>query len=174
MRACVEPNAGTVGRMRVCFVCLGNICRSPTAEAVLRQLVDAAGVAIDVDSAGTSGWHAGELPDPRTRAAAARRGMTMTHRARQLTRADGDAAHAVVLWIWNAEIARPGGEPLRRGARSVRARVRRLPGGAAAALARTAKDVSARESGTRLKLVADFGALMPVEHRGLGDVARRR
>ena len=77
--------------MRVCFVCLGNICRSPTAEAVMRQLVDAAGVVIDVDSAGTSGWHAGELPDPRTRAAAARRGMTMTHRARQLTRADGDA-----------------------------------------------------------------------------------
>lgn len=76
--------------MRICFVCLGNICRSPTAEGVMRALVDAAGLAerFELDSAGTGDWHAGELPDPRTRAAAARRGLALTHTARQFTRRD--------------------------------------------------------------------------------------
>lgn len=85
--------------MRVCFVCLGNICRSPTAEAVMRRLVDEAGLGavITLDSAGTGGWHVGELADPRTRAAAARRGLAMPHRARQLTRADGDAFDLLVV-----------------------------------------------------------------------------
>ncbi len=61
---------------RICFVCTGNICRSPTAEGVMRALVAAAGLAhrFELDSAGTSGWHAGELPDPRTIATAKRRG----------------------------------------------------------------------------------------------------
>jgi protein-tyrosine phosphatase len=76
--------------MRICFVCLGNICRSPTAEGVMAGLVAAAGLGerIVLDSAGTSGWHAGELPDPRTLAAAARRGLTLTHRARAFTAED--------------------------------------------------------------------------------------
>lgn len=78
--------------IRICFVCLGNICRSPTAHGVMVRLVAEAGLAerIVVDSAGTGGWHAGELPDPRTREAALRRGLVLDHRARQLVRADLD------------------------------------------------------------------------------------
>jgi protein-tyrosine phosphatase len=71
--------------IRVCFVCLGNICRSPTAEGVMRKLVADAGLAaqIDVESAGTSAHHVGERPDPRSRAAARARGIDLTSRARQ-------------------------------------------------------------------------------------------
>ena len=78
--------------MRICFVCLGNICRSPTAEGVMQKLIEDAGLAdrITIDSAGTGDYHTGELADPRTRAAAARRGIELTHRARQFTRADLD------------------------------------------------------------------------------------
>jgi protein-tyrosine phosphatase len=69
----------------VCFVCLGNICRSPTAEAVMRHLVESEGLehAISVDSAGTSRYHIGESPDPRAQAAGRRRGMRVGGRARQ-------------------------------------------------------------------------------------------
>ena len=76
--------------MKICFVCMGNICRSPTAEGVMRKLVGEAGLdeKVTIDSAGTGGWHVGELADPRTRAAAARRGLRLVHRARQLTHAD--------------------------------------------------------------------------------------
>jgi protein-tyrosine phosphatase len=68
-------------------VCLGNICRSPMAEAVMRQLVADAGLAgaIELDSAGTSRYHIGDRPDPRALAEAARRGVPVGHRARQLT-----------------------------------------------------------------------------------------
>lgn len=71
--------------MRILFVCLGNICRSPTAEAVLRALAarEAPELPIEVDSAGTAGYHVGQPPDPRTREAAARRGYDLsTLRAR--------------------------------------------------------------------------------------------
>ena len=59
-----------VDEVSVCFVCLGNICRSPTAEGVFRALVDAEGMtdAIHIDSAGTGAWHAGEPADARARA----------------------------------------------------------------------------------------------------------
>lgn len=65
--------------MRILFVCLGNICRSPTAEGVLRSLAarEAPELSIEVDSAGTAGYHVGEPPDPRTRRAAARRGYDL-------------------------------------------------------------------------------------------------
>ena len=78
--------------MRICFVCLGNICRSPTAEGVMRKLVDQAGLAhaIAIDSAGTGEWHVGEQPDPRTVEAAARRGISLDHLARTFTRDDFD------------------------------------------------------------------------------------
>jgi protein-tyrosine phosphatase len=68
-------------------VCLGNICRSPAAEGVLRQQVQEAGLAsaVGVGSAGTIGWHEGKLPDARMRAAAARRGYTLESRARHFT-----------------------------------------------------------------------------------------
>lgn len=71
---------------RVLFVCLGNICRSPTAEGVFRALVRDAGLerAVIIDSAGTGGWHAGESPDPRMIEAARRRGYELTGRARQV------------------------------------------------------------------------------------------
>lgn len=71
--------------IRVCFVCLGNICRSPQAEGIFRKLVNDAGRGGDfhIDSAGTGAWHAGEPVDPRTRAASARRGVPLQHAAQQ-------------------------------------------------------------------------------------------
>ena len=72
---------------RVLFVCTGNICRSPTAEAMARHFIQAAGLAdsIEVDSAGTNGDHAGEAPDPRTRKVAQSRGYDLSGlRARKL------------------------------------------------------------------------------------------
>ena len=77
-------------RLRICFVCLGNICRSPTAHGVMEHLIARAGLvgAIAIDSAGTAAYHIGELPDAQTRAAAGRRGLELTHRARQFVVAD--------------------------------------------------------------------------------------
>jgi protein-tyrosine phosphatase len=76
--------------VRVCFVCLGNICRSPTAEGVMRAALARAGLdgRVIVDSAGTGGWHVGERPDPRTCAAAARRGIELDHLGQQFRRDD--------------------------------------------------------------------------------------
>ena len=68
----------------VLFVCLGNICRSPTAEAVFRAR--AAGQDIDIDSAGTGAWHAGEGPDPRSRAEGERRGYSFAGQAARKVR----------------------------------------------------------------------------------------
>ncbi|HUF09706.1 MAG TPA: low molecular weight protein-tyrosine-phosphatase [Rhodothermales bacterium] len=73
--------------IRVLFVCLGNICRSPLAEGVFRKLVADRGLSdrIEVDSAGTGGWHAGEPPDRRMRATAESRGVSLDGiRARQV------------------------------------------------------------------------------------------
>lgn len=78
-------------RLRVLMVCLGNICRSPTAEAVLRAQLSAEGLdrVIAVDSAGTSDWHIGEPPDPRSMRAAAERLYDLTAlRARQIRSSD--------------------------------------------------------------------------------------
>lgn len=74
----------------VLFVCLGNICRSPTAHGVFERLVEQAGLVgqVRVDSAGTAATHAGELPDSRSRAVAKARGLDLTHRARQIVRED--------------------------------------------------------------------------------------
>lgn len=73
----------------VLFVCLGNICRSPTAEAVFRHRAAQAGLPVVVDSCGTGGWHAGEPPYLPAIEAAARRGYDMRAlRARQLTADD--------------------------------------------------------------------------------------
>lgn len=70
---------------RVLFVCLGNICRSPLAEAAFRKAADEAGVAVEVDSAGTADYHVGEPPDPRSIEEAQRRGIDITaYRGRQL------------------------------------------------------------------------------------------
>lgn len=67
------------------FVCLGNICRSPLAEAAFVAVAARAGIAVHADSAGTGGWHAGEAPDPRSQAVAARHGIDISGmRARQV------------------------------------------------------------------------------------------
>lgn len=74
----------------VLFVCLGNICRSAAAEGVFRKLAADAGRAdeFEVDSAGTSAWHAGSPPDERMQAAAERRGYRLDSRARQIVPED--------------------------------------------------------------------------------------
>lgn len=86
-------------KTRILFVCLGNICRSPAAEQILRDKVRAAGLEeqVEVDSAGTYGGHAGQLPDPRMRAAAAERGYELTHRARRLTEEDFEQFDRIVV-----------------------------------------------------------------------------
>ncbi|MBB3143295.1 low molecular weight protein-tyrosine-phosphatase [Halomonas organivorans] len=77
--------------MRVLFVCLGNICRSPTAEGMFRQHLKEAGLAdrVDVDSCGIGPWHVGKSPDARAQAAAISRGLDLSAlRARQLCDTD--------------------------------------------------------------------------------------
>ena len=76
--------------MRILFVCLGNICRSPTAEAAFREAAEAADLDVEVDSAGTGDWHIGEPPDERMRSAAADDGLELAGRARQVSRDDFD------------------------------------------------------------------------------------
>ncbi len=77
--------------MRVLFVCLGNICRSPTAEAVFRQRAREAGLEVEVDSAGTGAWHVGASPDARASAAGLARGYDLSAlRARQVVTDDYD------------------------------------------------------------------------------------
>ncbi|MFN8203488.1 MAG: low molecular weight protein-tyrosine-phosphatase [Solirubrobacteraceae bacterium] len=110
--------------MRILFVCLGNICRSPTAEGVMRRLVAEAGLQdeIEVDSAGTAAYHVGSAPDERASVAARRRGTQLGGAARQV--ADADFAIYDLLLAMDAENLRelhrraPDGE--------ARARVRLL------------------------------------------------
>lgn len=76
---------------RILFVCLGNICRSPTAEAVFRARAAQAGLDVRVDSAGTGAWHLGATPDARAMAAGLARGYDLSHiRARQVVAQDFD------------------------------------------------------------------------------------
>jgi len=85
--------------IRVLFVCTGNICRSPTAEAVVRRYLAASGLGsrVEVDSAGTGDWHVGEPPDKRARRAAARRGYDLEAlRARALATEDFDSFDLIV------------------------------------------------------------------------------
>ncbi|HXQ31427.1 MAG TPA: low molecular weight protein-tyrosine-phosphatase [Steroidobacteraceae bacterium] len=97
-------------QIRILFVCMGNICRSPTAEAVLRRIAaeEAAELRIEVASAGTHDYHVGDPPDPRAQAAARRRGIDMSRlRARQLAAADFDAFdYLLVMDERNLEDAR--------------------------------------------------------------------
>lgn len=84
--------------MRVLFVCMGNICRSPLAEGVFRHLAARAGVAdAVVDSAGTDAWHEGEPPDPRSLEVAERHGVSLEgQRARPVRPSDFDAFDVIV------------------------------------------------------------------------------
>ena len=77
--------------MRVLFVCLGNICRSPMGEGIFRHLVDSEGLTdrFEIDSAGTSGWHVGEKPDRRMRQTAKGHGVSLeAQRSRKFVRQD--------------------------------------------------------------------------------------
>ncbi|MHC2089066.1 low molecular weight protein-tyrosine-phosphatase [Methylobacterium sp. WCS2018Hpa-22] len=89
----------SAGKPAVLFVCLGNICRSPLAEAAFRVEAERAGLDVEVDSAGTGGWHAGEPPDPRALAVARRNGVDISgYRARQVEPADfARFSHIVAL-----------------------------------------------------------------------------
>ncbi len=84
---------------RLLFVCMGNICRSPAAEGVMTKLAGKAGLIgrLQVDSAGTGGWHAGEPPDARMITSAARRGYELTGRARQVLASDFQRFDLIVV-----------------------------------------------------------------------------
>lgn len=78
-----------MSKRRILFFCMGNICRSPTAEGVMRARLAAAGLDVEVDSAGTHGYHVGDPPDERSQAHALRRGYDLgALRARKLEAAD--------------------------------------------------------------------------------------
>lgn len=85
-------------RKRVLFVCLGNICRSPAAQGVMQRIVDEQGDSAEwfIDSAGTGGYHIGDLPDRRMRLAARRRGLELDHICRQVRPADFDRFDVIV------------------------------------------------------------------------------
>ena len=78
------------GKYSVLFICLGNICRSPAAQAVMQAMVDERGLTdrFHIDSAGIGGWHIGDLPDKRMRVHARPRGYELTHRARKVQSSD--------------------------------------------------------------------------------------
>jgi len=85
--------------VKVLFVCMGNICRSPTAEGVFRHVVEEAGLShlIEIDSAGTHAYHIGEQPDRRSQAAALRRGFDLSsQQARKVIKQDFDEYHYVL------------------------------------------------------------------------------
>lgn len=89
---------------RILFVCMGNICRSPTAEAVMRKLVNDASLQslVSVDSAGTHDYHVGAPPDPRAQAAARTRGYDLSSlRARQVASADFDGFDMLLAMDFN-------------------------------------------------------------------------
>lgn len=85
-------------KLKVLFVCLGNICRSPAAEELFRQVVNERGNPDDwtIDSAGMGNWHVGQLPDHRMRIHARRRGYELTHHARQVSVDDFDRFDLII------------------------------------------------------------------------------
>lgn len=87
-----------VEKTRVCFVCLGNIVRSPLGESMLRHLADEAGAGhkYEVDSAGTSSWHVGEQPDSRMRRVARDHGLVYSGRSRQFVPEDLDSFDIII------------------------------------------------------------------------------
>lgn len=91
-------------RIKVLFVCMGNICRSPTAHGVFRRMVEEEGLAdrIEIDSAGTHAYHIGKPPDDRAQATALKRGFDLSDlRARQAAAADFEAFDYVLAMDWD-------------------------------------------------------------------------
>lgn len=84
--------------IRILFVCLGNICRSPAAEGIMKDIVKKNGDESRwiIDSAGTGDYHIGDLPDHRMRAHAQRRGLNLTHRCRQIRESDFDEFDMII------------------------------------------------------------------------------
>lgn len=102
----------------ILVLCLGNICRSPMAQAILQAQFADAGLTISVDSAGTAGWHAGKPPDPRTIASALRSGLDLSNlRARQLSPTDFRRFDVILAMdgtnLRAAEAIRPAGSQTR-------------------------------------------------------------
>lgn len=93
-----NSSKSSTDKVRILFVCLGNICRSPAAQGVMERLVSEKGIAdrFELDSAGLYGGHAGDLPDPRMRVHARRRGLELTHRSRQVRESDFDRFDIIV------------------------------------------------------------------------------
>ena len=91
---------------KVLFVCLGNICRSPAAEGVLKEIVKEKGDedCWEIDSAGTGGWHVGELPDRRMRIHARNRGIELTHHCRKVKPQDFDDFDIIIPMDGNNEL----------------------------------------------------------------------
>lgn len=85
-------------KIKILFVCLGNICRSPAAEGVMKSIVESEGAdyRFEIDSAGTGNYHIGDLPDQRMRIHARRRGYDLTHRCRQVRESDFDDFDIIV------------------------------------------------------------------------------
>lgn len=82
---------------RILAVCAGNICRSPAAEAAIREAADRAGLEVEVDSAGTGSWSVGDPPHPQSVAAGARAGLEIHGRARKMNSADFDRFDIIVV-----------------------------------------------------------------------------
>jgi protein-tyrosine phosphatase len=93
-------------KFTILFVCLGNICRSPLAEAAFRREVSRIGMDAEVDSAGTGGWHVGNAPDRRAQAVASRHGIDISgYRARQVQQEDFHRfTHVVALDLENLAV----------------------------------------------------------------------
>lgn len=83
--------------MRILAVCAGNICRSPAAEAAIREAAEVEGLDVEVDSAGTGSWHVGEPPHPQSVAAGAGAGLHIDGRARRFTVADYERFDIIVV-----------------------------------------------------------------------------
>lgn len=99
-----DPDAPSDVKLRVLMVCMGNICRSPTAEAVLRHRLAQAGLAevVAVDSAGTHAYHLGSPPDARSRLAGAQRGYELDHlRARKVAPQDYASFDLLLAMDWD-------------------------------------------------------------------------
>ena len=87
------------GKHTVLFICLGNICRSPAAEGIMKTLVEKAGLQdeFEIDSAGIGGWHVGQLPDSRMRKCGAEHGYNFNSHARQFQKSDFARFETIVV-----------------------------------------------------------------------------
>ena len=87
------------GKHTVLFICLGNICRSPAGEGIMKSLVEKAGLSdeFEIDSAGIGNWHVGQLPDSRMRKCGAEHGYDFNSHARQFKKSDFDRFDTIVV-----------------------------------------------------------------------------